>query len=71
VFGARISHGADLSVWLHDADLQEQDGTYRSAPLRVIPGSHRDYTHVPEAESTGAHRRELCAGRFHLGCGPF
>jgi len=28
--------------------MQETDGTEATAPLRVVPGSHRDYSTVPE-----------------------
>ena len=39
--------------------LQDQDGTFDTAPLRVVPGSHRDYTHIPAEDTTESHPREL------------
>ena len=48
--------------WRRLADLtylQDQDGTAATAPLRVVPGSHRDYTDIPAAETGLAHPREL------------
>ena len=39
--------------------LQDQDGTEASSPLRVIPGSHRDYLHINDADTNKPHAREV------------
>ena len=39
--------------------LQDQDGTDATAPLRVIPGSHRDYSHIVDSDASQPHPREV------------
>eukprot|EP01052_Picozoa_sp_SAG31_P049248 SAG31_NODE_10691_length_1109_cov_1.180198_1_plen_66_part_10 len=39
--------------------LQDMDGTDKTAPLRVVPGSHRDYTRIAPDAVGQPHPREI------------
>ena len=43
-----------------------QDMTGESGPLRVVPGSHLDFSHIPAQERDKPHPREVQIGRAHV-----